>query len=599
MPAQGPTRRLAAILSADAVGFTRLMAADEAATVQMIVNRRGAIEALVNGHGGRIVDSPGDNVLAEFPSARDATLCAVEIQRELAVRNEREPPDRRMAFRIGLHLGDVIVEGGRIYGEGVNVAARLEGIASPGGICASEDLYRQVRNSVDLPFSAVEKVALKNMPDPVSAYHIQGLPGSDAGGPTGTTDGNVLARPAVAVLPFENVGGEPDQEYFADGITEDVITSLSSWRCFPVIARNSTFAFKGKTIDVRQLGHELGARYVVEGSVRKSGSRVRVSAQLIDATLGHQLWADRYDRNLSDAFEVQNEISLSIVASVEPELSRAEEHRAFRAEHRDGNAWDLGLRALWHLRRFGAGDFETARELLDQARIVDPQSSYLASLTGLCQFNKALLGWTADPPNAFREVYEAATRAVELDDRDWLAHALLGIALLWTHRDYDRAIEEEEKAIGLNPSASISYQFLGCVLEFSGRAEEAIPRFEAVLRLDPRFQGRSAVLADLSLSHLLCRNRELAVDFAERAVREGDHNVRARQRLVVSLAHGGRVVAARGALRELLDSQPDFSLKYVDATYPFRDSADREFFLEGLRAAGWRESAAAASGFDI
>ena len=587
MPAAETTRRLTAILSADAVGYSRLMAADETATVASIVEHRSTIDKLAGEHGGRVIDSPGDNVLAEFPSARNATLCAVEIQRKIAVENEDHPSERKMHFRIGLHLGDVIARDGRIYGEGVNVAARLESIAQPGGICLSEDVYRQIRNVVDLCFSAPEQRELKNIPGSVTAYHILGLPVSGEIPGSDRSDPSVLFRPAVAVLPFENLGGEAEQEYFADGITEDVITSLSSWRSFPVIARNSTFAYKGKVADVREVGRELGARYVVEGSVRRAGNRVRVSAQLIDTGLGHQLWADRYDRDIRDAFEVENEIATSIAANVEPELSRAEEHRVLRRDKRDANAWDLGLRALWHLRRFGSGDFEKALALLDRARDLDPRSSFLVSLRGLSLFNRALLGWTEDPPKAFREVFDEAVQAVELDDRDWLAHALLGIASLWTHRDYARAIAEEEKAIALNPSAAISYQFLGCVLEFSGKPEEAIACFDAVLRLDPRYQGRSAILADLALSHLLVERFEVAADFAERAIREEPRNVRARQRFVVSLAQGARVDAARDALRELLEMQPDFSLTYIDATYPFKVAADRDLFLAGLTTAGW------------
>lgn len=390
----------------------------------------------------------------------------------------------------------------------------------------------------------------------------------------------------MAVLPFTNMSGGPEQEYFSDGITEDITTALSYCRLFPVIARNSTFVYKDKATDVTKVAKELSARYVLEGSVRKAGNRVRVTAQLVDGTSGHHIWAERYDRDLGDVFDLQDDITQRIVTSIEPQLNWAEQERAIRMKCENLDAWDCSLRALWHIYKSTREDYIEAHRLLLKAIEMDPKSSYPQSVRALCHFNEALLGWSDDPSSAFIATLQAAKQAVALDDRDWLAHALLGIAVLWTHRQYDRGIEEQERAIALNPSAAASYQFLGCVLGFAGRPQEAIPKLKAAIRLNPHHQSMSIILADLALCHLLLQDFEEAVVFAKRAVREQPENVRSHQRLSSCLGHVGRKKEAGIALGELLRLQPDFSLDYIDTTYPFRDSKDRAFFIEGLNKAG-------------
>ena len=354
MSPEATERKLAAVLSADVVGYSRLMAEDEAATIRTLTDYREEISVLVRQHRGRVVDAPGDNLLAEFPSALDAVSCATEIQRVVAARNVALPAERRMQFRVGVHLGDVAIEGDRIYGEGVNIAARLEGLAEPDGICISGTVHEQVRNRLDLAYEDLGEKSVKNIREPLRVYGIRLLseptaPPEALSGMDELTVPGFSGRPAIAVLPLENMSGDPEQEYFADGIAEDLITRLSVWREFPVIARNSSFTYKGKAVDVKQVSQELGVRYVVEGSVRKAGERVRVSAQLIDATTGAHVWAERYDRELQDIFAVQDEITQGIVASMSRELSRFEMERVLRHEPKSLDVYDCLQRGRWQL----------------------------------------------------------------------------------------------------------------------------------------------------------------------------------------------------------------------------------------------------------
>ena len=580
--------KLTAILSADVKGYSQLMGQDEISTVATLNAYKETMASLIKKHRGRVVDSPGDNLLAEFASVFEAVKCAAAIQKKLKDENDAVSDDRKMQFRIGIHSGDVIQEEDRIYGDSLNIAVRLEGLAEAGGICISSSVYDQVCRKLDFDYEDLGEQRLKNIAQATHVYRIK-LKSEQL-----TEDyprlnlsfEAALTRPAVAVLPFLNMSGSPEQEYFSDGITEDITTALSYCRVFPVIARNSTFVYKGQAIDVKKVAKELGARYVLEGSIRKAGNRVRVTAKLVDGTSGHQIWAERYDRDLGNVFDLQDDLTERIVTSIEPQLNWAEQERAIRIMPDNLDAWDCCLRALWHIYRSTREDYIEAHRLLLKAIEMDPKSSYPQSVLALCCFNEALLGWSRDPPSAFIETLEAAKKAVALDERDWLAHALFGIACLWTHRQYDRGIEELERAISLNPSAAASYQFLGCVLAFAGRPAEAIPKLNATIRLNPHHQSMSIILADLALCHLLLQDFEKAVGFAKRAVREQPENVRSHQRLASCLGHAGRKEEARIALDELIRLQPDFSLGYIDATYPFRNSVDRALFIEGLIKAG-------------
>ena len=589
MEPQHEKRRLTTILSADVAGYSRLMAADESSTLAKLkTHRKELIGPKTTEYSGRVVKHMGDGTLMEFGSVVDAVHFAVDVQRAMAERNTEVPEDQRITYRIGINIGDIIVEGEDIYGDGVNVAARLEALAEPGGICVSRSVYNQVKNKVDLDFVQLGERRVKNIPEPVSVYRISldvAEPATAVRGRVDSVEG-LLSRPVLAVLPFTNMSDDPEQEYFADGLTEDIITAAAAWHWVPVIARHSTFAYKNTSKPMRQVAQELDAGYLVEGSVRRSGGRVRITAQLIDANTDHHIWARRYDRDLRDIFALQDEITESIVTSIEPELQRFEQKRALRKRPENLDAWDYTLRAQSRVNEFTKDDNIEAIRLLHQAISMDPDSAYALSMLALCHYKDAILGFSDNRHRSLNETFRAAEQAVRLDDGDWLAHAMFGIAFVWTRRDFDRALEEEERAIELNPSSTWTRAFISCVLEFGGRPADAIPQLHTALRLDPYGPLKSLIYADLSLSHLLLRELESAVENAQKSIEANPQNVRAQQRLLASLGHMGRKDEARAALEQLMQRQPDFSLAYIDDTYPFKLAEDRAYFIDGLRKAG-------------
>jgi adenylate cyclase len=595
-------RRLAAILSADVVGYTRLMERDEAEVfARLRAHRKDIFEPLIAAHRGRIFKLMGDGLLAEYSSIVDAVECAVVLQREMAERERATPEDKRIRVRIGVNLGDVIIDNDDRLGDCVNVAARLQQLADPGGIAVSANVLSHIRNKVDFGFESLGEQRLKNVSEAVTVFRVlfdsppaversRSATTTMAGGGEAAAPETILRRPAVVILPFLNLSGDPTQDYFVDGMTEDLITALAQWRWFPVIARNSAFAYKGRAVDLTQVGRELNARYALEGSLRLAGDRVRVNAQLIDASGGHHLWAHTYDRRLGDIFDLQDEITRAIVVAIEPEIAQAEQRRAARKRPESLDAWDMSLQALAKIRQGSASALAEAKRLLEQATALDPASSYAQSLMALAEFQSMLAGWTHDPARMLAETLAAAEMAVALDEGDWLAHALLGIATLWVRRAYDKAILEEELALALNPSASIAYHFLGCALTFDGQPAAAVPKLAAILDIDPRFAFLPVTLADLGLAKLLTGEHAAALGFLDRSLAEQATNVRAWQRKAVALAHLGRIAEAERALAQLLKLQPGFSAEYIAATYPFRDPAHAAIFADGLRKAGWREA---------
>lgn len=582
-------RRLTTILSADVVGYSRLMGFDEAGTLSALkVSRREVIEPKARHYQGRTIKLMGDGALMEFASVVDAVRFAVEVQSAMRERNAEAPSDQHIQFRIGINIGDVIVEDDDLYGDGVNVAARLERLATPGGICISQQAYDQVEGKLKLDFADLGAQRVKNIARPVHAYRIRlGETGNGSDDP-----GRLSAlpdRPAIAVLPFQNLSEDAEQAYFADGLTEDIITALAAWRWFPVIARYTSFAFRNVEQPLSAVAAELGARYVVEGSVRRASNRVRVTAQLVDATTGHELWAQRYDRDIRDIFSLQDEITESVVVSIEPELAQAERTRAMRKPPGNLDAWDLVMQAQACAFEFSKDGNVTAFELLRRALALEPGMAYALSMLALCHYKDAILGFSADRKGSLAQARRAAERAVAIDDRDWLAHAILGITLVWTERNFECALEHEERATALNPSATWARAFLGCVLEFGGAPDKAVPEFEAALRLDPHSPFATFLNADLAISHFVLGHFDGAIDYARRAIDISPVNVRARQRLVASLAQAGRIDEAQAAFRELLRRQPDLSVAYIDETYPFRHAEDRDRFVDGLREAGLRK----------
>jgi TolB-like protein len=395
---------------------------------------------------------------------------------------------------------------------------------------------------------------------------------------------------AVAVLPFDNLSQDPAENYFVDGLTEDIITALAYWRWFPVVARNSTFAYKGKAKTSPEIGRELGAAYLVEGSARRSGDQVRITVQLIEAATGHHLLAERYDRSMADVFVVQDEIAERIVASIEPEIHRAEARRAARKHPADLTGWDHALKALSLQERMTPTCHAEAREHLARALEIDPTSARAWSLLALCHYHEGILGWADCRDAALRSSLEAAEQGVACDDREWLAQALWGMGKLWTERDFALALDGTERAVALNPSAPLARHFLACIFEFSGRPAEALPHLDTILRLDPRYRFRSLAIADQSLCHLLRGDFAEAISTAEAAVRAQPSNVRARQRLVAALCLNGSEERARTAAAELSKLQPTLDEAYIDDTYPFMLSEERDRFVGALRASGLLEA---------
>ena len=511
-------RRLAAILAADVVGYTRLMQQDEAGTLaQLKTLRREVFDPKTTQYGGHIFKNTGDGALTEFQSGVGAVECAVEIQRVLALRNAEVPEDRRIILRLGIGLGDVIVDGEDLYGNAVNVAARMEGLAEPGSICVSGNVREHVGNSIDVNFEDLGEQTVKNIDQPIRVYRIVvGAQKSDSS--PGSEIDALLRRPAVAVLPFENISGDPDQEHFADGLTEDIITALSMWRLFPVIARNSTFSYKGRAVKVQEVAEELGARYVVEGSVRKAGDRIRVTAQLINAETGHHVWAERYDRELADIFDLQDDLTKEIAAIIEPELERAEQRRlATIARPENLEAWELLQRAISLIHAFNADDNARAQEFLNQAIEIDPNFSQAYGWLSFSLMRDHWLGFTEDRERALAEQLDAGRKAVELDNSDSLAHTALAIAHLWTNR-LDLAEKEARIGVELNPNNASAYGVLGHVLGTVGKTDEGVRNSKLALQLNPIDPRNVIFMVHIATSFLISGDYELSTEWAENVI---------------------------------------------------------------------------------
>ena len=525
-------RKLAAIFSTDVKGYSRLMGEDEVETIRTITTYREVIATLIQQHRGRVVDSPGDNLLAEFASVIEAVQCAVAMQREIKTRNAELLPHRRMEFRIGINLGDVITEGERIYGDGVNIAARLEGLAEAGGICLSGTVYDQVKTRLALGYEDLGAQAVKNIAEPVRVYRVQMEPGAAASAvrppqrraarlwqrgalavvgllrilgvgvtvwqrvfrpppPSRvvfTEPAPALAlpdKPSIAVLPFVNMSRDPEQEYFSDGMTEDLITDLSKLAGLFVIARNSVFTYKGKAVKPEQVSRELGVRYVLQGSVRKAGDRVRITAQLVDATTGYHRWAERYDRELQDIFAVQEEISRKIVAALAVQLTAGEQARLGRQYTDNLEAYDYLLRGSESLGRYTQETNGQARQMFEKAIALDPTFALAYALLGLTYFGEWSLQWSQDPQTLER-AFALAQQAVALDDSLPVAHRALGVVYQW-RKQPAQAIAALERAIVLDPNDADGYASLAHVLNFTGKPEEALRLAQKAMRLNPHY----------------------------------------------------------------------------------------------------------------
>ena len=581
-------RRLAAILAADVVGYSRLMGDDEEGTLATLNACRQVIDGLVNDHRGRVFGSAGDSVIAEFASPVEAVRCGVEIQQELESRNAELPEDRRMQFRIGVNLGDVMAEGENLFGDGVNIAARLEQLAEPGGIYVSDDIYRQVEGKVDVAFDDLGEQRVKNITKPVRVFRARLGEGTAADALSSSKLLPLPDKPSIAVLPFDNMSLDPDQGFFADGIAEDIITELSKFHSLFVIARNSSFSFRGQAIDVKELSEKLGVRYIVEGSVRRAGKRVRVTAQLIDATTDAHLWAERYDRELHDIFAVQDEVTLAIVTAIEPALGSAERERAHRKPTESLGAWESYQRGLWHAYRFTATENAEAQSHFRRAIERDPNFAPGHAGLAYALFLSVMLGFGGDTESSVAEASEAAHRAIMLDPEDAFGQATVG-RVHQMKGEHEVAISAYEKALALSPNFASAHYGLGWTLIYSGRPEEGLPRVDEAIRLSPRDPMLWGFLTLKGLAFVAMDRHEEALKWIRKALRQSNVGVRTHVFEVIALAHLGRIEEAKEALHRVYTIKSDFDMDFVRATAKMMHPSSAKRYINGLRKAGLLE----------
>jgi TolB-like protein/class 3 adenylate cyclase/Tfp pilus assembly protein PilF len=582
-------RRLAAVLAADVGGYSRLMGRDEEGTLANLKSfRKTLIDPAVAAHRGRIVKTTGDGMLVEFASAVDAARCAAEIQRGMAEQNADVPQDVRIEFRIGIHVGDIIIDDNDIFGDGVNIAARLEGIAEPGGVCISDDAQRQIRGKVDIAFEDLGLQTLKNIAEPMRAWRMRldgrASPIAPAKPAAGSPPPLALPdKPSVAVLPFQNMSGDPEQEYFADGMVEDIITALSRFKSLFVIARNSSFTYKGKAVDIKQVGRELGVRYVLEGSVRKAGNRVRITGQLIEASTGRHLWADKFDGALEDVFGLQDQITTSVVGLIAPTLEAAEIERAKQKPTERLDSYDFYLRGMALANRMRS--LPEAREFFRKAFEQDPEygAAYaMAAWTLMIQQSISGVPLSAEMrAEGIRLAHRAA--AVGSDDAFTLARA--GHVLTYLGHEYDRGASMVEQAVALNPNLAMAWHARGWVSLMGGDGERSVESFDRMIRLSPldplrigAWNGSAFALSYLRRFEEGCAVAMKSIQFVANA-----HTLGA---LIVNLIGAGREAEAREAVAQLVKLQPDFRVSHVNEAFPVRSADERNRMVDALRKAG-------------
>ncbi len=583
MAEQRIKRRLAAIMAADVAGYSRLMGHNEAGTLAQLKEcRTEVIDPNLARYDGRIVKVMGDGLLVEFSSAVDAVQSALDLQTAMAKRNDDVPATNRMMFRVGVHLGDVIVEGDDIYGDGVNIAARLEGLSQPGSICISADVYRQVRGKIDANFDDLGAQQVKNIVEPVRAYRVS-LDSRMQVARSADLGAVASQKRALAVLPFVNMSGDVEQEYFADGITEDIITSLSKLSQLTVIARNSSFTYKGRAVRVQQVAQELGVRYVIEGSVRKASNRVRITAQLIECASGGHLWADHYDRELTDIFAIQDEVTADIVGVMALTLTTDEEWRLVRKGTSNLEAYDCLLRAReqwWRLTREGTKNAET---MLECAITLDPDFSTPYAWLSYVRVQEYINEWRSESEELLHQSRDLAEKAVALNQTDPDAHNALACAHLWL-RQHDKAIVEYKRTIALDPNNTRAYVEIGWVLHYAGRSAEALEPITRGMRLDPQYPDAYLHILAQAYFHL-DRFEEAAGLLKRRIIRKPDTDI-SRVLLAATYGYLGRVEEAKTQWADALAVNPNFSLEQRRRVLPYRDPADFERVVEGLQKAG-------------
>ena len=579
-------RRLAAILSADVVGYSRLMGLDEAGTLSRLnALRRELIDPAIAVHSGRIVKLMGDGALVEFASAVNAVTCAIEIQRQLRERDAGGSEANPIKFRIGINVGDIIIDGEDILGDGVNIAARIEGIAEPGGISISEDAWRQVQGKVVANFVDAGEQSLKNIARPIRVYRLDIVPktASEAPRPTLASPD----KPSIAVLAFTNMSGDPEQEYFSDGISEDIITDLSKLSELHVTARNSTFTYKGKPVDVKRVGRELGVRYVLEGSVRKAGNRVRVTGQLIDAESGAHIWADRFDRDLTDIFAVQDELTREIIAALKIKLSEAEKALVVGSSTNNEDAHDFFLRGretLWRPKR-DREMFTEATACFRRAIELDPNYGAPYAGLGFAYLLDYQHHWSDASENSLAVAERLISDSLSKDDKDPFAHYVAAMVGMWK-KDYEGWAREADMALSLNPNYALAVNVRGLVHIYTGEPAKAVPYIEHAIRLDP---AQQLFRHFLGTAYFVAGNYETAAAVFKDRIAMTPTTDLSRAFLASALGHLGRSEEARQIWRELKEINPKYSYMDHIGRLPFRGSADADKFTDGLRMAGLAE----------
>jgi adenylate cyclase len=630
MPTDQKTiRKLRAILSADVKGYSLLMADDEVHTIQTLKAYRQIMFDLILQHSGRVIDSPGDNLLAEFGSAVDALECAVDIQQRFKKENAAFADNKKLEFRIGINIGDVVQDENRIYGSGVNIAARIEGLADPGGICISRNAYDHIKDKLKLGYEYLGQHEVKNIKDPVRVYKVLSDP-EDAGKLIGeepkrakknwilpvvivaaiivasivwhfyqsTTKPDIEPaaiekmayqlpdKPSIAVLSFDNLSGDPDQEYFCDGMAEEIITALSKIPQLFVIARNSTFTYKGKSVKVKQISEELGVRYVLEGSVRISEDKVRITAQLIDALKGHHLWAERYDRQLKDIFLLHDEITKNIIAALQVKLTEGEQTSLSSQGTKNLDAYLKYLEGHEYLYRFNKDDNLFARKRAEESLALDPDYSYAYALFGKTHLFDVWFNWSSSPKESLLRTFELAQKALSLDENNFEAHRLLSQIYL-IQRQHEKAIEESELSVSLAPSAADAVFTLGIILRFSGKVKEAISMHKKAIRLNP--MPSASYLYQLGLCYVFIGEYDKAIAICKKALHKNSDDIVGRITLAIAYSSLGREEEANAEAAEVLRISPKFTIAYAEKTWPYKNKADKDFVINALRKAGLPE----------
>jgi len=631
MATQDFKRKLTAIFSADVKGYSLLMANDEVHTIQTLKFYQQIMTDLIQQHSGRVVDNPGDNLLAEFPSAVDAVVCAVEVQKKLKKENACFVQGKRLQFRIGVNIGDVVHDGDRIYGNGVNVAARIEGLAEPGGICISRTAYDHVKGKLDFGYKYLGEHTVKNIAEPVRVYRVLMEP--EAAGKVigekrflgrisrkvavsaiiilaifagGLIGWNIYLqktkkvepaslekiafplpdKPSIAVLPFDNLTGDPQQEYFSDGMTEEIITALSKVPYLFVIARNSTFSYKGKPVKIRQVAEELGVRYVLEGSVRRAGDRVRVTAQLIDAIKGHHLWAERYERELKDTFTLQDEITGNILSALDVKLTRGKQATIRRKGTDNLEAYLKILQARWYSDNRTKEGYFQARQLAEEAMALDPEYASAYIILAFCHIREVFFGWSKSPKESLEQALELAQKAISLDESSPSCYVLLSSIYMFK-KQYEKAIAEGERAIALDPNGADAYSQLGTVLQMVGRQQEAIAPLEKAIRINP--MAPSIYFRRLGTAYRDIGRYEDAIVQLKKAINLSPDSLYPHSALAATYSLAGRDEEARAEVSEVLRIQPKISLESLSKRVAYKNKADIDRLIDALRKAGLPE----------